>query len=247
MSAGHSPTAFVRRAREAPRQAAAFARLSPVARAMLRERLTYLSPVKLRRLEEAVREVDAAGVPGAIAEFGVALGGVSIALASASPERALHGFDVFGMIPAPTERDGEHAQQRFEVIESGHSRGIRGGEYYGYMDDVLGAVRASFARHGVDADGGRVSLHQGLFEETWPRLADEIGPLALVHVDCDWHDPVAFVLEAVAPHVSPAGVIVVDDYVTYEGARDATDAFMAAHPEFERRHLDESLSLRRHP
>nr|WP_255372173.1 TylF/MycF/NovP-related O-methyltransferase [Demequina sp. NBRC 110053] len=107
------------------------------------------------------------------------------------------------------------------------------------------AVQGALADHGVDPRDGQVSLHRGLFDETWPMVADGVGPLALVHIDCDWHDPVAYCLEAVAPLVSPGGVIVVDDYLTYEGARTATDAFMAAHPEFERRHLDENLSLRR--
>ncbi|MFV0633543.1 TylF/MycF/NovP-related O-methyltransferase [Demequina sp.] len=245
MSNSRSRSATARQVIDAPKQVVALARLSPISRTMIRKRLTYLSPVKLRALEGAVREIDASNVPGDIVEFGVALGGVTVALAVGSPSRAVHGFDVFGRIPAPSARDGDVAKERFEVIESGRSRGIRGDEYYGYMDDVLGTVRTNLATHGIDPEGGRVSLHQGLFDESWPGVVPQLDNVALAHVDCDWHDPVAYCLAAVAPLIPVGGIIVVDDYVTYEGARAATDAFIAAHPEFEVRHLDENLSLRR--
>ncbi|TIX37984.1 MAG: hypothetical protein E5V36_22655, partial [Mesorhizobium sp.] len=50
-------------------------RLSATARSVRRERLTYLSPWRLRRLEMALKEVLKENVPGDIAEFGIALGG----------------------------------------------------------------------------------------------------------------------------------------------------------------------------
>ena len=34
-------------------------------------------------------------------------------------------YDVFGMIPAPSEEDGEDVYKRYEVIVSGKSKGIK--------------------------------------------------------------------------------------------------------------------------
>ncbi|MFV0287328.1 MAG: TylF/MycF/NovP-related O-methyltransferase [Demequina sp.] len=229
-----------------PAQAWAYARMPAIARTVVRERLTYLSPVKLRRLHEALDEVNAGGVPGAIVEFGIALGGSATALATRRGDRSFHGFDVFGQIPAPdAAKDGERAVRRYAVIAAGQSRGIRGDDYYGYMTDLQQRVTATMGEHGVTVDGQHVALHRGLFDETWPTVADRIPAIALAHIDCDWHDPVAYCLAAIAPKVQPGGIVVLDDYLDYEGCRTAVDEFLGDHPEFVRRHLDGNLSLRR--
>ena len=49
-------------------------------------------------------------------------------------------YDVFGMIPPPTDNDGEDVQQRYNEIVGGNSKGIKGKSYYGYEDDLYGKV-----------------------------------------------------------------------------------------------------------
>lgn len=236
--------ARARRIGRMPAEAVAFAQLPTIARTVIRERLTYLSPVKMLELQRAVREVDAGTVPGDVVEFGVALGGSSIALSHTASTRTFHGFDLFGLIPPPSsEKDGERAAERYEVIASGRSTGIRGDQYYGYVPDLQATVQASFARHGLPVDGERISLHAGLFDEGWPRVAPSVEAIALAHVDCDWYDPVRYCLNAIAPLVSPRGIVVLDDYMDYDGCRAATDEFLAAHPEFTVRHRRGNVSL----
>jgi O-methyltransferase len=201
--------------------------LSPLARQVRRERLTYLNVFKLRRLQKAMRRIEAQGITGSFLEFGIALGGSAIILAqhAGAHGRSFHGFDVFATIPPPTsDKDDEKSKRRYDVIKSGGSTGIRGDEYYGYKDNLLEEVSASFARHGVPVDGERVQLHKGLFEETWPSAG--VGSAALVHIDCDWYDPVAYCLDAVADILEPGGVIILDDYHDYGGARTAVDEFV---------------------
>lgn len=227
-----------------PREAWAFAQLPPIARTVIRERLTYLSPVKMLELQRALHEVDEATVPGDIVEFGVALGGSAIALSHTGDTRRFHGVDLFGLIPPPSsDKDGERAADRYEVIASGRSTGIRGDEYYGYLPDLQATVQRSFARFGLPVDGGRISLHAGLFDEAWPAVAPSVPAIAMAHVDCDWYDAVQYCLNAIAPLVSPRGIVVLDDYQEYEGCRAATDEFLAAHPEFSVRHLRGNLSM----
>jgi len=92
--------------------------LSPVTRAVVRDRLTYLSVEKLKRIERAAKETE--GVAGDILEFGVALGGSGIILAhSAAPPKRFAGFDVFAMIPPPTsEKDDQKSKDRFAASSS---------------------------------------------------------------------------------------------------------------------------------
>ena len=83
-------------------------------------------------------------------EAGTALGGSAIVMAAAkAPERPMKVYDVFGMIPAPGEQDGDDVHERYATIAAGDARGVGGETYYGYRDDLQGEVTASFARLGV--------------------------------------------------------------------------------------------------
>jgi asparagine synthase (glutamine-hydrolysing) len=55
--------------------------------------------------------------------------------------------------------------------------------------------------------------------------------IAVAHIDCDWHDPVALCLERVWPHLVVGGRIVLDDYNDWGGCRIAADAFLGEHPD----------------
>ncbi|MGI6852185.1 TylF/MycF/NovP-related O-methyltransferase [Mesorhizobium sp. 1B3] len=222
-------------------------RLSATARSVRHERLTYLSARKLHRLETALGQVLRRNVPGDIAEFGIALGGSGIILAEQATRhgRSFHGFDVFGMIPPPTsEKDDEKSKSRYQKIAAGESAGLGGDVYYGYRDNLYDDVKRSFERHGVGVDGINISLHKGLFEATLPEV--EMDRICFAHIDCDWYDPVQYCLARVADRLSPNGVILIDDYHDYGGARTATDEFLQARPDF-RFEDGENVILRRIP
>jgi O-methyltransferase len=213
--------------------------LSPVSREVRARRLTYLSPHRLRTLERCAAEVNARGVEGDFVEAGVALGGSAVVLgASMGHGRRLHAYDVFATIPPPGEHDPPEAHERYATISEGRSAGIDGDTYYGYRHDLRDHVARTFAAFGMPV-GDRIRLHEGLFEDT---LHPE-APVALAHVDSDWHDPVATCLERIAPHLSPGGFILLDDYDDYGGCRDATDAFLARRPRFALARLGTSVAV----
>ena len=201
--------------------------VSDVARRVRREKLTYLTPEKMRRLEQSVSKDLSKGVKGDVLEFGVALGGSAIMLSrlAVKHKREFHGFDVFGMIPAPGERDEADVHKRYETIKSGKSEGIDGEDYYGYRQDLLSDVTASFRRYGLEANNDLIRLHKGLFQETWSEFSRPT--IAAVHIDCDWYDPVKFCLAAADQRLSSGGIVIIDDYYDYSGCRQAVDEFLA--------------------
>jgi asparagine synthase (glutamine-hydrolysing) len=210
-----------------------FFEMSSTARAVTRDRLTYLSSAKMRRLESVATATLKRGVPGHVAEFGVALGGSAIVLASHARRygRQFHGFDVFGMIPPPvSDKDDERSKERFEIIASGKSEGIKGDEYYGYRKDLYGEVCRSFQRFGMPVDGTSVQLHKGLFSNTLHSFPRE--SFAVAHVDCDWYDPVKLCLSEVAKRSAVGSTIVVDDFKAWSGCRAATIEFLSTHSEY---------------
>jgi asparagine synthase (glutamine-hydrolysing) len=204
--------------------------LDSTSRAVLRQKLTYLSVQKLQRIERAVATTRE--LPGDVLEFGVALGGSGIILAhGAGKQRRFIGFDVFDMIPPPSsEKDDDKSRARYELIRSGKSRGIHGDEYYGYRNDLFEEVKLAFARNGAPVDGERIMLVKGLFEETWPTI--NVSAIALAHIDCDWYDPVKFCLDACAGKMCKGGMVVIDDYYDWAGCRTAVDAFLAERKDF---------------
>ncbi|MHB1217239.1 MAG: TylF/MycF/NovP-related O-methyltransferase [Alphaproteobacteria bacterium] len=210
----------------------AMARLSPLARGVRQANLTYLSPAKLAALEEALDDVERDEVPGDYLEFGVALGGSAILIAARLDDvRSFHGYDVFGMIPPPGDRDDARSHERYADIKEGRSQGIGGQTYYGYIEDLYARVCESFRAYGLRPGEGRIMLHRGLFEETLD--PGERAPVALAHIDCDWHQPVAFCLAAIRHRLSPGARVVLDDYNDYGGCRRAVDTFLEAHPDIQ--------------
>ena len=186
------------------------------------ERLTYLSLEALVALAEKVQAIEKDGIDGDIIETGSALGGSAILISkSKSQKRPFKVLDVFGMIPPPTEKDGEDVHKRFEVIESGKAKGIQGDEYYGYKTDLMKEVELNFNRFGVDLAKNNVELVPGLFQDT---LQAE-GKVSLAHIDCDWYDSVMVCLERITPRLVEKGVMVMDDYYDWSGCRDATDDY----------------------
>jgi O-methyltransferase len=196
-----------------------------IGRRIAQERLTYLDRAKIEMLEGCVREVQSGSVAGDFLEMGIALGGSAILLASQMKRgRSFHGYDVFAMIPPPSETDPPPVHDRYRTIAEGRSEGIGGDTYYGYLDDLYERVVASFARFGQPVDGKRVQLHRGLFEQT----LHPTRPVALAHVDCDWYEPVKLCIERVWPRLSSGGLMIFDDYNDYGGCRQAVDEFAAA-------------------
>jgi O-methyltransferase len=219
-------------------------RLPAVAREVKRRRLTYLSEAKFLSLRQAIGEIARTAVRGDFVEYGIALGGSAVYLASETAgRRRFRGYDVFGMIPAPGEHDDGPSKERYEVIRSGRSKGIGGDPYYGYEQNLYGRVCATFESFGYPVDGVTVVLYPGLFEQT---VRFEPGDqVALAHIDCDWYDPVKLCLERTADVLSSGGFLILDDYNDYGGCRTAVDEFLAADARFELLRTSPHAVLRR--
>jgi hypothetical protein len=197
------------------------------------EHLTYLKPDNLRELAGTVLDVEKQGLDGMLIEAGTARGGSAIVMAAAkAPERPMKVYDVFGMIPPPSEHDGTDVHERYAKITAGEARGPGGDTYYGYRDDLYDEVTESFARHGVPVTERSVELIKGLFEDTIE--GDE--PVALAHLDGDWYESTMTCLTRIAPRLVSGGRIVLDDYYAWSGCRTAVDEYFKDRDGFRLQH-----------
>jgi len=173
---------------------------------------TMSGNTRLRGLHAAVRRVTARHIPGDVVECGTARGGsaalMGLALKEAGAARTLWVFDTFEGIPAPTVADPDHE------IAALYTGAFRGG---------LEEVQDLFRRLGIL---DRAKLVKGLFQDTVPRA--DVRAIAVLHLDGDWYDSVKVCLEHLYDRVSPGGIIQIDDYGHWQGARKAVDEFMTA-------------------
>jgi len=71
----------------------------------------------------------------------------------------------------------------------------------------------------------RIHFVRGRVEDTIPASAPEL--IALLRLDTDWYDSTKHELIHMFPRLSKAGVIIIDDYGHWRGAREACDEYFA--------------------
>lgn len=186
------------------------------------------SPERIVALRDAVRYVVAAGVPGAVVECGVWRGGsmqvVAITLRELGvDDRDLYLFDTFSHMPAPGERDVDldGRPAALDWTPAAGDRSTTTDPAYRYLP--LEDVRAALLATGYPAT--RLRFVPGLVEETVPGSAP--APIALLRLDTDWYESTRHELRHLFPRVSPGGVVIIDDYGHYRGAREAVDEYLA--------------------
>jgi O-methyltransferase len=194
---------------------------------MVRDR-TMTTPASVWALVAAVRYVVDAGIQGDVVECGVWRGGSMMAVAHTLLEqgdvgRGLHLFDTFEGMPEPTDKD---------VLWSGASASDLMVTETGANADMLWA-RASLedVTEGMSSTGypeELVHCVRGRVEETIPGRAPD--RIALLRLDTDWYESSKHELEHLYARLSPGGVLILDDYAWWKGARRATDEYFAAHP-----------------
>ncbi len=167
-------------------------------------------------LYQSVRYIIAAGIPGDIVECGVFRGGNTVLAANTlralGANRRIWLYDTFDDVPYPGESDewygGEHLGREGPYLQTAS----------------LGEVKANMATTGHDD----VVFIKGLVEETIPAQAPE--EIALLRLDTDWYESTRHELEHLYPRLSKGGVLIVDDYGHFEGARRAVDDYFHDKP-----------------
>ncbi len=187
------------------------------------KKLTYLSDTKLASIIKTCGQIEEQGIEGLFLEAGCALGGSAILIASIKrQQRPLRIYDVFDMIPPPTQEDTQDVVERYEAIRQGKSVGIDGDTYYGYIDNLYDVVQKNLTDFSIDCVENKVSLIKGLVQDTL--IVDQ--PVAFAHIDVDWYEPVITCLERIFPALVVGGSIILDDYEDWSGCRKATDEYL---------------------
>ena len=197
---------------------------------------------KLETLHNLVAHVEAREVSGIFIEAGVAMGGSACIIARTKrPQRELRLYDVFDLLPRPSAADGEYAAQVYECLRNGLAGDPVSVNNVANVRDMLCFVQRNMRDVGVDPEACNIRFVKGLYQDT---LEIE-QPVAFAHIDCDWHDSVAICIERISGMMSPGGVMLFDDYHSFDGCRRPIDDWLAADPRFKVIHADWTLAVQR--
>jgi len=178
---------------------------------------------RLYALFKAVEHVEALGVKGAIVECGVWRGGSAMCCALAlralgSTQRDLYLYDTFTGMAEPGPRDTDFRGRSALDIW----RRATHGEVTDWCLATEAEARTNVLSTGYPAD--RITLVPGRVEDTIPAVAPK--EIAVLRLDTDWYDSTHHELVHLFPRLSVGGVLIVDDYGYWRGAREATDEYL---------------------
>jgi O-methyltransferase len=206
----------------------AFPDLSPAERRTIAtaQPFTLTGVERLAALISAVNFVARNRIPGDIVECGVWRGGSMMAVALTLLElgdrsRSLYLYDTYEGMPPPTDRDrsadGETAQSQLDRTPVGTEVWARG---------ELDEVRANLLSTGYPAD--KIHFIKGKVEDTIPGTIP--GHLALLRLDTDWYESTRHELTHLFPRLDRRGLLIIDDYGHWQGARKAVDEYFQGQP-----------------
>jgi O-methyltransferase len=195
---------------------------------------TMTGVARVLALVDAVRYCAARNLPGAFAECGVWRGGSVLAMILTLQQlgvtdRDVYLFDTFEGMTAPTEEDvsalDPPALNTWREAQSESRRPWQ--ELFNPELFSEEGVRAMLLETGYPSE--RLHFVRGPVEETLPAGAPE--RLALLRLDTDWYESTRHELEHLFPRLESGGVLIVDDYGHWQGARQAVDEYFGSkHP-----------------
>ena len=181
-------------------------------------------PVPLWVLYKTIEHIVRHDVPGDIAECGVWNGGSMLLAALALKHfgdlsRNLYLYDTFAGMAKPEEIDKRYdGIPALPTYEDFKAQGKNWG-YGGTAEMVRKVMRTS----GYPED--KMVFVEGMVEDTIPGTMAE--RLSLLRLDTDLYRSTYHELKHLYPTLSSGGILILDDYGYFQGARAATDQYIA--------------------
>ncbi len=165
-------------------------------------------------------------IPGALVQAGIWRGGAPMLSALAlmkhgDTDRNIYLFDTFEGMPPPAEQDFEARTGVRAATHPDYVERNRESHLFAY------ATRAEVERN-MTATGyppEHVHYIQGVVEETVPGAAPT--QIAYLQLDTNWYRSTLHNLKHLWERIAPGGVLFIEDYGYWAGARQATDEFFS--------------------
>jgi hypothetical protein len=177
----------------------------------------------------AARYISRRKIPGAFVECGVWRGGSSMAAAltfmhEKDTARDLWLFDTYTGLPRPTEHDVDNFSNQNALSEWLERKS--GDDSSHWCEAGIEEVRANMSSTGYPQD--KIRFIAGKVEETLALPENMPKEIAFLRLDTDFYESTKVELELLFPRLAQGGVMIIDDYGYWRGARQAVDEYFAA-------------------
>jgi O-methyltransferase len=182
---------------------------------------TLTSPERLLAAIRSAEYLTRHGIEGDIVECGVWRGGSSMAIALSlihhnDTSRNLYLYDTYDGMPPPSENDLDlHGQMASELLEKDPANFVCRAS----AEDV----EKNMAATGYPQN--KIHIVKGPVEKTIP--ANMPQNIAMLRLDTDWYESTLHEMQHLFPALATSGVIIIDDYGHWKGARKAVDEYLA--------------------
>lgn len=188
-------------------------------------------------LYKAVEYIVKNNIEGDFVECGVWRGGSSMVILKTLmlhgvKNRKLYMYDTYEGMSEPTALDGKEANKEWKAA-------VVSDETNNWCLSKIDEVRANMQSTGYDIN--LIELVKGKVEDTIPGVLP--GKLALLRLDTDWYESTRHELLHLFPLLVQNGVLVIDDYGHWEGARKAVDEYFSGNSKAWMHRLDYSGRL----
>jgi O-methyltransferase len=187
---------------------------------------TMTTPERIASLCNAVNYLVKNNIKGDFVECGVWRGGSTMAaidtlIKAGDTSREIYLYDTFEGMSEPTEADkittGTGADELLKTSDKEDPTSVW---CYSALEEVQQNVGT--LKYPVK----QVHYVKGKVEDSIPQTMP--GKIALLRLDTDWYESTAHELKHLYPLLVPGGVIIIDDYGHWEGARKAVDEYIEA-------------------
>lgn len=176
---------------------------------------TKSSRARILSLIRSLNFLEKKGIEGDVVECGVWRGGNMILARVLAPGRTCWLYDTFRGMTKPTEVDVRRKD------------GFRALDIWGkphWAECSVDHVKQNFLDWGLGLDN--LKFVQGPVEETLLDVSNLPDRIALLRLDTDWYESTKVEMEVLYPKLVWSGVLIVDDYGHWEGARQAVDDYL---------------------
>jgi len=186
---------------------------------------TLTSNERIHSLIQATKYVIDNEISGDIVECGVWRGGSMMAvihtlLKEKKLDKDLYLFDTYEGMSKPTDLDisfeGKKADNQFEKNKKNEDSADW---CFASLDEVKGNV----IKTGYNLE--KIHFIKGKVEDTLPEYAPK--QIALLRLDTDWYESTKHELIHLFPLLVPGGVLIIDDYGYWAGAKKAVDEYFS--------------------
>jgi len=194
---------------------------------VMEKKYSMASTQRLVNTIKSCRYVVENNVPGDFVECGVWRGGNGILAKSIfeylGSDKNVWMFDTFKGMTEPTSVDVEAIDQTSAQIKFLENQTETHNEWcYASLEDV----QKNCLDAGVDV--GSFTFIKGDICETLKINKNIPEQISVLRLDTDWYESTKAELEVLYPRLSNAGVLIIDDYGHWEGARKAVEEYFSS-------------------